>query len=182
MSLTPSQLTIIKNYILSVPALAAQPNNSDGNFFIANALNQIASPNYWVWATDVSREDVYNTTSDLATTWNWTTYKNQSVTEQNAWTQIFMGDQANFAQLNVRVGIGSIFTGSAAANNQRDHCLNVGRRLATVVEKLLSTAVVNPPANTGNNAAAALGGTTNPAVMGFEGNISSDEVEAARNS
>jgi len=113
----------------------------------------------------VTREEIYNSTSPDATTWNWTTYKNQSATEQNAWTQMFMGDRANFAQANLRAGIAAIFTGSAQANAQRDHCLAMGRRKATIAEKLFSSGT---------------GSSTTPATMGFEGNLTFGQVGQAR--
>lgn len=177
--LTTAQLQTLKAAIDADGALAAQPNNSDGAFAIAAVLNQLASPDYYVWRSNVGRADVYNTVGDGASTWDWTIYKNQSVSEQNAWTQIFMGDQANFGQLNVRVGIGKIFTGSAGANAQRDHVLSVGRRKATRCEKIFAVAVVAPPANTGNSGGAR-GATTNPDVLTFEGTLQYQDVEAAR--
>ena len=163
-------------------AIKDLPNNGDANAEIANWYNLTASPGYWVWHTSVSRVQVYNTASDLPSTWNWTTYKNQAVGEQNAWVQMFMGDQASFAQLNVRLGVSQIFTGSAAANAQRDHCFAVGRRLSRNIEKLLAVAVLSPPPNTGNTGLAATRGqTTNPDVMGLEGTISGQDVTDARN-
>src|SRR4051812_39957110 len=126
MSLSPSAKSTIKAAILADPTLSAKPNNSDGNFEIANAMNAAASPAYWVWRTNVSRSEIYNNTSDLATAWSWTVYKGQAAVEQNAWTQMFMGDQANFAQVNLRVGVAAIFTAGASVN--RDHALAIGRR------------------------------------------------------
>ncbi len=122
-------------------------NDSGANaFFVVGDLsglaayeNQPATPDFWIWRTSVSRADVYNTVDWEAGVWNWTTYKNQQVTEQNAWTQIFMGDQADFSQDNVRAGITSIFTGSAPAVAQQNHCLSVGRRKATRFEKVFAT-------------------------------------------
>jgi hypothetical protein len=83
--------------------------------------------------------------------------------------------------MNLRAGIGKIFGGSAGQNAQRDHCLAVGRHKAKNVEKLFATAVVSPPANSGNDAGQPRGSTLNPDVMGFEGNVTYQEVEQARN-
>lgn len=179
MTLTAPQKATVKAAILADNTLSSKPNNSDGNFEIARQLNLAASPAYWVWRTNVSRQEIYNNTSDVATTWDWTFYKNQSATEQNAWVQMFMGDQANFAQVNLRAGIGKIFTAGASVN--RDHALAVGRRTCSVIEKLLAIAVASPPANTGNDGIAGnRGKTTNPDVMTFEGAITGDDVESAR--
>lgn len=47
--LTSQQLATIKAYIDATPELAAKPLNSDGNFDIAQALNQLAAPAFVVW-------------------------------------------------------------------------------------------------------------------------------------
>lgn len=175
-ALTPAQLQTLKTDIAANTATvqfggeAVQirnlPLNDDANFAIAAWYNGVAAPDFWVWRTNVSREEIYNSTSPDATTWNWTTYKNQAVAEQNAWVQMFMGDRANFSQPNLRAGIAAIFTGSAQANAQRDHCLAMGRRKATRAEKLLATGT---------------GSSGTPATMGFEGNLSFGQVSQARN-
>ena len=140
---------------------------------VADWYNTVSSPNYWIWRHAVSRADVYNTLSDLNTSWDWTTYKNQSVTEQGAWVQMFMGDVCNFGQLNNRVGIFKIFSGAGGAATQRSHIFAVGRRAAKRIEKLLSAAPVSAggltvDANSGNTVADPLGNTTNPAVLGID--------------
>lgn len=165
MALTTAQRQALKAAILADPALAAAPANSDGAFFIAVELNKIVTPDYWVWRSNVSRSDIYNSTSPDSTTWNWTTYKNQPATEQNAWVQMFMGDQADFSQANLRAGVVAIFTGTAPAVAQQTHVLAMGRRLAKRAEKVLASGA---------------GTTVAPSVMGFEGNLSFQDVEAAR--
>lgn len=159
--LTSSQLATLRTAILADPVLAAIPQTPDGAFAVAEAFNLVAAPDFWVWRTAVSRSDIYNSVSADATNWNWTTYKNQSVAEQNAWTQMFMGDQANFAQDNVRAGIEAIFTGSAQATLQKNHCLAVGRRKASRAEKLFA---VGP------------GSVGTPAKMTFEGSLTYQDV------
>lgn len=165
MALTVAQLTTLKAAILADPILASQPMSSDGATTIAISLNALAVPDYWVWRTAVSRSEIYNLTSPDGTTWNWTTYKNQGVAEQNAWTQMFMGDVADFSKVNLRNGIGSIFTGSAQANAQTAHCLSMGRRLATRIEKLFAIGTGTP---------------ASPAIMTFEGLIGYQDVTTAR--
>lgn len=189
MALSSAQLTALKADIAAntatVPYAGSTqikdvPNTDDGNIAIATWYSALASPSYWVWASNVTRSQLYNTTSDLATNWDWTTYRGQSVTEQGAWREMFMGDAVNFGQANIRAGIGKIFTGSAPQNAQRDHCLAVGRRVARRIEKLFAVVVSSPPANTGNNSGDARGATTNPDVMGYEGTINLNDVAAAR--
>lgn len=156
MALTPEQRTALKNDILANPdALAIY---TDGNLTaLADLYNAPASPSYWVWRTNVTRADLYHSTSVDGTTWNWTTYKGQNVSEQNAWVQMFMGDEADFSRANLRAGVAAIFSGSAQANAQRDHCLAIGRRIASRLEKVC---------------AAGAGTSVSPSMMTFEGALS----------
>lgn len=162
MILTAQQLTAVKAAVVADPVLNAFPNNSDGNFEVAARLNLPASPNYWVWRTAVARADIYNVTSDLPSDWDWTLYKNQGVAEQNAWVQMFMGDQADFSKANLRAGVAKIF-GAGNANNA--HVLAVARRLARRIEQILATGT---------------GSTATPATMNAEGTITGDQVDLAR--
>lgn len=168
MGFSTQQTNLIKAEILNDPTLSSQGNDGDALNFIADALNSPSSPAFWVWRTSVSRSDIYNSNPQPENSnWNWTTYKTQAVAEQNAWTQIFMGDQANFSQPNVRAGVAAIFTGNAPANAQQAHCLAVGRRQATRLEKILASGT---------------GTTGAPATMGFEGSITPTQVDACRRS
>lgn len=163
MALTPQQLQALKADIASDPALASKPMTSGAALEIAAAYNAAASPAFKVWRSSVSRTEIYNKTSDDGTTWSWTFYKSQSVVEQNAWTQMFMGDQADFSQANLRAGIAVIFTAASAVNAA--HALAIGKRSATRAEKLFSTGA---------------GSAGSPATMGFEGSITSEQVQQAR--
>lgn len=166
--MTDAQLATLRTNILTLAApgqpleLLVAAGNTDA---IADYYNALAVPDWFVWRTSVSRADIYSGNPQPENSaWNWTTYKNQSATEQGAWTQMFMGDQANFAQDNIRAGVSAIFTGSAQANAQRDHVLAVARRQANRLEKLFAV-------GTGSTAA--------PAKMGFEGTTSGREVFTA---
>ena len=165
--LTPAQQQILKNDINANPALASLPNNSDSSAFIADEYAKIAAPDFFVWRTNVRPAEIYHLTSPEATTWSWTTYKNQTIAEQNAWVQMFMGDEGNFALPNFRSGINAIFTGTGAAQAQREHCLAIGKRRANLGEKLLATGP---------------GTQVVPATMTFQGEFSTDEIEIARSS
>lgn len=151
----------------------------------ANLGNTLASPNFFCWRTSISRQDLYTTTSDLATVWDWAVYKAQSVTEQGAWVQMFMGDSAPFNNVNIRLGIHAIFGG---ANGQRNHCFAVGRRKTTNVEKLFATPITGAPVNSGNdNVVNNQGTATNPSQFGIgannttlEGEVTAQQVAEAR--
>jgi hypothetical protein len=161
-TLSSAQLTTLRSTIEGDPTALAIAQNGN-TIELAGYYNTLASPDFWTWRTNVSRADVYHATSPDATTWNWTTFKNQSVTEQNAWIQMFMGDLANFALANLRAGVAAIFTGSQAQTDQRNHCLAVGRRKATRLEKLFATGT---------------GSSGDPAVMAVEGSLTTANVVA----
>jgi hypothetical protein len=166
--LTPAQLATLKTDITANSASYPGAIDQRDGQTIAAFYNEQASPAFYVWRTDVTRAEVYSTSPQPEnSSWNWTLYKAQSVTEQNAWTQMFMGDQANFALPNLRAGVSIIFTGSAQQNAQAAHVLAVGRRTATRAEKLLASGT---------------GSTATPATMGFEGSLSGADILAAMDS
>lgn len=173
--LSPAQLATLKTWLT---------DNASGkdDETAAGLLNAAASPDYWVWRSDVRRVDVYRTTSDAATTWGWTGFKNQGVPEQNAWFEMFMGGQCDFGNQNNRSGALAIFGTTGAGGDNRTHIFAVVRRKASVAEKLYAVAVVSPPANTGNDGVANnRGKTTNPDVLTVEGTITATNVSEARN-
>lgn len=168
--LTAAQLQLLKNAIVADSVLNALPKTPDANDQIAQAFNALPSPDFWVWRTNVTRSEIYNNQNDVGVSpddfWNWATYKAQAAVEQNAWTQMFMGDQADFSKSNLRAGVASIFSGSAPQTKQLAHILAIGRRKARRIEKTLATGT---------------GSTASPAVMGYEGTITYSDVETARN-
>lgn len=164
-SMSAAQFATLKADIDADQTLSAFPHNSDGSVGLAALYNLAASPDYWVWRTSVSREDIYNTVDFEGNSWSWTTYKGQSLVEQNAWVQMFMGDRANFAAPNLRAGVVAIFSGSAPANAQQAHCLSVGRRKATRFEKLFAVGA---------------GSTAAPSVMALESPVSYQDIDQAR--
>lgn len=161
-----TQLQNLKNDINNDVTLSVIPNTPDGAYAIADAYNVVASPDFWVWKSFVSDTDIYSVTSVDGTTWSWTSYIGRSQGERDAWRQMVnMAGGLNPALANTRSGIADIFSGAGGAA-QRTHLLALGRRKATRAEKLFSTGT---------------GSTASPAIMGFEGRISADDVQAARN-
>lgn len=162
MPFTAAQKTTVKADALANPDTLAAYNNGDLSQ-LAALYNADAAPDYWSWRTVVTRADIYNSVSPDSTTWNWSTYKNQGVTEQNAWVQMFMGDETNFGKKNLRDGVAAIFTGSAQANAQRDHVLAMGRRKSSRIEKLLAVATTGGSGTRGS--------TANPDTLTVEGPV-----------
>lgn len=166
MALTGPQKITLKAYIDSVPALASQPLVGEGPSNVAAVLNLDASPVFWVWRTFVPDAEIYEVTTEDATSWSWTSFIGRSQGERDAWRQMVnMKGGINAALANVRAGISDIFSG-AGGSAQRTHLLTIGRRKARQVEKVLATGT---------------GSTASPATMGYEGPITPDEVADARN-
>lgn len=92
--LTSSQLTALKAAIIADNALNSQPNNSDGAFAIAAALNLPASPTWVVWRTAVTRQEI------LQNGFDWTRLDNLSVGKARVWSDIFVDGLINPSKPN----------------------------------------------------------------------------------
>lgn len=158
--MTNEQLIKLRDYIATVPAWASQPNNSDTAYAIASELNQPASPAWTVWRSDVSRDDVSGDGFD------WTQVDNLTVGQARIWDWLFDGGSMNAGDSGKRAGIVECWKGTAAKVAVQVFVLGKCKRSAKLGEKVLST-------GTGSDAA--------PAVLGYEGDISYPEVQAARN-
>lgn len=170
MALTAAQKATIKADILADGTLNAQPNNSDGAFAIAAAYNLAAAVDFWVWRTAVDKKEFTNQTSQDGTNFTWVGngFITRSAGEQTAWAELFNSThQVNASLPNVRQAFSDIFSGTGNAAANRTHMMSIARRKATRIEKLLATGT---------------GSTASPGVMGFEGDISYQDVGEARNS
>lgn len=161
MALTPSQQTALKTFIAADSTLSAFPNNSDGAYAIALALNALASPAFIVWKTSVSVDDIMRNGVD------WTRVDNLSVGKARIWDWMTKLGNFNAAKVNIRAGIDATWVGTAADLAVRAVVYTHCKRPATIIEKLFAT-------GTGTDA--------DPAVMVFEGAISYQDVDSARNS
>ena len=159
MSLTAAQLATLKADILADPVLAAQPMNPDGAIAIADAYNALAAPAFIVWKTEVSRNDVGKAfiASALAAI---TAGNNDKLANFAAWN-----DVVNPSRADQRTFFNDIFSAAAGASTRA--ALDVlWRRSASRVEKLFATGA---------------GTDATPAAMTFEGRVSYQEIEQARN-
>lgn len=173
--MTPAELAALKAAIDADPTLSALPRDPDGNFAIAAAFNLPASPDYWVWRTNVTRKEAVETTSTDADgvtsrSFNWTGagFIGRSQGERDAWRELWNhSGQVNAALPSVRQAFLDIFSGpTAPAPSNRQHLSNVSRRLATRGEKLYAQGT---------------GTAASPATMTLEGSISAQDIETARN-
>lgn len=157
--MTPEQLTKLKDEILADNTLNSQPMNSDGAYNIAVELNKLASPDFIVWKTDVSVDEIMRNGMD------WARVDNLSVGKARIWDWLGRLGTFNAAKTNVRAGIDAAWIGTAADLAVRAaiyvHC----KRKATRAEKILATGT---------------GSDVTPATMTFEGDLSYQDVESAR--
>jgi hypothetical protein len=159
MSLTPAQLTTLKAAILADPALAAQPMTSGGALVIAEALNAAAAPAFVVWRTSVPIDEIMRNGMD------WARVDNLSVGKARIWEWMGRLGSLDASKANIRAGIDATWVGTAADLAVRATVYTHCKRNATVAEKLFATGT---------------GTTDNPATMTFEGVLSTDEVQQAR--
>ena len=159
--LTTAQALLIKEAINADPTLSSAPNNSDGAFTIAIALNTIASPAFVVWKTKVSIREVGD--NFVGTELAGLTTGNQTRLQTVA---VYSGEGVNPSLIDRRQFFDDIFSGAGGVAT-RAKLLALWKRNATRAEKALATGV---------------GSDASPATMGYEGDISYQDVQQARNS
>lgn len=168
--LTPAQLQTLKTDIQADATLNAFPNSADGNAAIAAAYDVTAAPDFWVWKTRTTKDDLVAKLGPDGTSFAWTGtgYITRSQGERDGFNAIFDSSGAvNPSLANVRQAFADIFSGGTApAPANRTHLLAVSRRKATRVEKLFATGT---------------GSTAVPGLMAFEGQMTGSLVEQARN-
>lgn len=159
--LSAAQKQAIKAVILADPVLAAQPMNSDGAFAIAAALNVEASPAFVVWRSQVSQDEI------TQNGFTWSEVDNLSVGKARIWEWLFLNEMRsmNPSRANVRAGIVECWSGTAGKLAVQAAVFIHCKRNATRAEKALAT-------GTGTDAV--------PATMGYEGDLSYQDVQEAR--
>ena len=168
MQLTTAQKQAFKADIIAAAdaecvALEASPTNSDLAFAVAALYNLIASPDFWVWKTSLTKHAAISETSVDATTFSFPQLIARTVQEQFGWQELWNSTlTCNPSLPNVRQGFADVFSGAQAGPvAQRAHMLAMARRKASRVEKLLATGT---------------GSTASPATMGAEGPLGFQDV------
>lgn len=168
MPLTSTQLTTLKNAIAADSNVNTISNTSDGNFDIAVYFNQLASPDYFVWATSVKSADLQGQPN-----FDWSRVDNMTVGQARIWELMTRFGIVNPSFAAVRAGINSAFSGTVPGDvATRLAIFQASQRKATKAEKLFASG----PGTTTNNTG------VGPSVMTFEGNLSYQDVTVARNS
>lgn len=158
--LTDAQKTALAADVAKDPAFAELPRNSDGAYAVAAAYNLPASPEFIVWRTSVSQDEIMQNGFD------WVRVDNLSVGKARIWEWLFNNQSRsmNPSKINVRAGIDETWKGTAADLAVRAAVYAHCTRAATRAEKLFSTGT---------------GTLASPATMTQDGALSYSEVQAA---
>jgi hypothetical protein len=159
--MTPAQYATLKAAILADSTLAALPITDNGSSQIADAMNQIAVPDFVVWKTNVSITAVGDAINggELSglTTLNSTRLQTIALYSTNG-VNPSIADRRQFFD--------DVFSGAGGALT-RAKLLTLWKRLALRIEKVYAV-------GTGTDAS--------PATLSFEGTITYRDVTTARQS
>lgn len=159
--LTSEQLATLKAAILADPVLSAFQAGSDGAYEIASALNALATPDFIVWRTNVSIDEIMR--NGMA----WDRVDNLTTGKARIWDWIGRLGTFDASKPNIRAGIDAAWVGTAADLAVRATVYTHCKRKATQAEKMFAT-------GTGSDAS--------PATMAVEGALSWQDVDLARRS
>lgn len=153
--LTPAQQNTLRLAVQAEPAFQGLPPNGDSAFIVAANFNQLASPAFIVWKTNVSVDEIMRNGID------WARVDNLSVGKARIWD--WMGRLGTFdaSRPNIRAGIDATWVGTAADLAVRAQVYTHCKRQATKAERLLATGLGTDPS---------------PGTMTFEGELSFQDV------
>jgi hypothetical protein len=160
MALTEQQQAALAADVALDPAFASLPHNSDGAYAVAQAYNELASPDFIVWRSSVSQDEIMQNGFD------WVRVDNLSVGKARIWEWLFSNQtrSMNPSKVNVRAGIDETWKGTAADLAVRAAVYAHCTRAATRAEKLFASGT---------------GTVASPATMTQDGALSYNEVQAA---
>ena len=154
--LTASQKVALKNDIAADPVLSAYPVTPDGAFAIAEVYNEGATPAFVVWRTSVSVDEIMNNG------FVWTAVDALTNGKARIWEWMTRLGTINPSKANIRQGLQDAFgAGSAMSNAIAPHL----KRSASRVERLFATGT---------------GTTQSPGTLVFEGRITYQDIQEAR--
>lgn len=156
--LTDTQLAVLKAAIEADGGLNANLMTSGGATTIADALNLDAAPAWIVWRSAVLVDDIMQ---DM----DWTRVDNLSNGKARSWDWMTKAGTINAGRPNIRAGIDSVWVGTAPDLAVRAAIYVRCKRTATIAEQMFSI-------GTGSDAV--------PATLEFEGTLTADDVQRAR--
>ena len=160
MALTPQQQATLAAHIAASADMNTLPPGSDSAFQIAALLNEPAAPDFYIWKSSVTNAEILQNGMD------WLRVDNLAVGKARIWEWMFGSESKsiNPSKPNIRAGIAATWVGNAQLLAVQAMVLAKCKRAATRAEKLFATGT---------------GSTGSPAVMGFEGALSIDDIRAA---
>lgn len=160
MALDPSLYPQLKASIAADPVLSVLPNYGEGNQTIVAAYNALASPSFTVWRTLV-------TINETGKSFNGAEWANMTTGNHTRMQTVadWLPDGYDAGLADIRAMFDDIWSGAGGANT-RTALLALWKRLATRAEKLYAQ-------GSGSNAV--------PAILVFEGLLSPQDVQYARN-
>lgn len=164
--LTAEQFAILRPIVIAEPSLQQARDVGDGQM-IAAWCNALATPDFIVTKTYMSRHEVLVDTSLEGTTFTWTAgaYITRSQGERDAFREMFNSTgSVNPTKASIQAAFTDIFSGAGGAGN-RDHILKISKRKATRAEKAFSTGT---------------GTLASPATLTWEGIITNDDASSLR--
>lgn len=155
--LTPAQQATLKSDVEADPVLSLLPPSPDNAYAIADAYKVLTTPDFIVWKSKVTLDEIMQGGFD------WVQVDNLTVGKARIWEWMFSNDfrAINPAKINVRAGIDEAWKGTAAMLAVRADVYTRCKRVANRLEKLFAT-------GTGSEAS--------PATMELEGTVSYQEV------
>lgn len=156
--MTPEQIAILRPIVLAEPSLA-EAIQFGYDAMIAAWCNSPASPNFIVWKTSVSVDEIMRNGMD------WARVDNLSVGKARIWDWLGRLGAFDASKANVRAGIDAAWVGTAADLAVRAQVYIHCKRPAKNAEKALAS-------GTGSDAS--------PATLTFEGDVSVNEAGLLR--
>jgi hypothetical protein len=150
---TPTQLTLLKNNIIE--NYSNLWNNQQFNQ-IAENYNVQASPNYYIWRTSISIDEIKKNIA-------WTEIIALTQGQRDTFRFLTEFGTIDASDANIREAFLAVF----AAGTTRDNLILLSKRTTTVAEKLFATGT---------------GSLANPAIASFEGRVTRENVLMAMGS
>lgn len=155
---TPAQITLLKAAVAGEPSIANCIFTAN-DVCIAEWLNGTASPEFVVWKTKITRDEIMNQIG-----FDWTLVDNLSTgSKYRIWEWMFNNrdNSINPSFPNIRAGIDATWVGTAGLLAVRTFIYTQIKRASTRAEKILATGT---------------GTTLSPATLVFEGNVTSNDA------
>jgi len=178
-TLTPAQCATLKTNITNDATLTTARTNRQDQV-IADAYNANATPTYYVWKSQVNRDDVMFSIGEGGTKFDTagTGYVTRTVQELMLFESVYNKATGYMNPMNEQQRdsfINSMSGATAPAPANRTHVQNVIRRLASRGERLFVDTTTQPcTGGTGNK-------PNGPCLMTFEGPVLTTHIACALN-